>query len=98
MVGVISPSLTTIIERIERAAALGFSAFQISLPNWGTLSDHELRTFFREVCGRFPELRFLHYNLPRDGTDTHRGGLCPAGPPSTPISSLPSTARVSCGR
>ena len=67
MVGVISLSLTTIIERIERAAGLGFTAFQISLPSWGSLSDRELRTFFREVCGRFSELRFLHYNLPRAG-------------------------------
>ena len=67
MVGVISLSLTTIIERIERAAALGFEAFQISLPSWGSLSDRELHTFFREVCGRFAELRFLHYNLPRTG-------------------------------
>jgi dihydrodipicolinate synthase/N-acetylneuraminate lyase len=67
MVGVISLSLTTIIERIERAAGLGFTAFQISLPSWGTLSDRELHTFFREVCGRFSELRFLHYNLPRAG-------------------------------
>ncbi len=67
MVGVISLSLTTIIERIERAAALGFEVFQISLPGWGSLNDRELRTFFREVCGRFSELRFLHYNLPRAG-------------------------------
>ena len=67
MVGVISLSLTTIVERIERAAALGFEVFQISLPSWGSLSDRELHTFFREVCGRFSELRFLHYNLPRAG-------------------------------
>lgn len=63
MVGVISLSLTTIIERIERAAAMGVTAFQISLPSWGALNDAELARFFDETCGRFPELSFLHYNL-----------------------------------
>ncbi|MGH2560800.1 MAG: dihydrodipicolinate synthase family protein [Thermomicrobiales bacterium] len=65
MVGVISLSLPTIIERIERAAALGVEAFQISLPAWAALSDKELAVFFEETCGRFPRYRFLHYNLPR---------------------------------
>ena len=40
-------------------------AFQISLPSWGALNDVELHGFFDAVCGRFPELTFLHYNLPR---------------------------------
>ena len=55
------------IERIERAAELGVRLFQIPLPSWGTLSKKETYAFFREVCGRFPEFRFLHYNLPRAG-------------------------------
>jgi len=67
MVGVISLSLQTVIERIARAAALGVRRFQISLPSWGTLTDDEVEVFFRETCGRFPALRFLHYNLPRTG-------------------------------
>jgi dihydrodipicolinate synthase/N-acetylneuraminate lyase len=67
MVGVISLSLATILERIERGAALGVGLFQLSLPSWGTLADGEVATFFRETCGRFSELRFLHYNLPRAG-------------------------------
>ncbi len=67
MVGVISPSLPTVVERIERAAARGVREFQISLPSWGALNDVEVATFFREVCGRFPALQFLHYNLPRAG-------------------------------
>ncbi|MBI3974052.1 MAG: dihydrodipicolinate synthase family protein [Chloroflexi bacterium] len=67
MVGVISLSLPTIIERIERAAALGVREFQLSLPSWGALSDQELPVFFREVCSRFPEIQFLHYNVPRAG-------------------------------
>ncbi|MDQ3700989.1 MAG: hypothetical protein M3442_08740 [Chloroflexota bacterium] len=67
MVGVISPSLRTVIERIERATARGGREFQISLPCWGALNDAEVATFFREVCGRFPALQFLHYNLPRAG-------------------------------
>ncbi|MGH2531446.1 MAG: dihydrodipicolinate synthase family protein [Thermomicrobiales bacterium] len=65
MVGVISLSLPTIIERIERAAAMGIESFQVSLPSWAALSDQELAIFFDETCGRFPRYRFLHYNLPR---------------------------------
>jgi dihydrodipicolinate synthase/N-acetylneuraminate lyase len=65
MLGVISLSLPTIIERIELSRNLGFSAFQISLPAWGALNDKELERFFAETCGRFPDCRFLHYNLGR---------------------------------
>ena len=65
MVGVISLSLGTIIERIEFAHALGVREFQLSLPSWGALNDRELDTFFAETCGRFPDARFLHYNLAR---------------------------------
>jgi dihydrodipicolinate synthase/N-acetylneuraminate lyase len=65
MLGVISLSLPTIIGRIERGRALGFREFQISLPAWGALNDAELDTFFAETCGRFPDCRFLHYNLAR---------------------------------
>jgi len=65
MVGVISLSLPTIVERIERARELGFRSFQISLPSWGALTGREVAVFFRETCGRFPDCNFLHYNLPR---------------------------------
>lgn len=65
MIGVISLSLSTILERIERAAALGARVLQISLPSWGALTSSELHRFFDAVCGRFPELQFLHYNLAR---------------------------------
>lgn len=65
MVGALSLSLPVILERIERAARMGVRQFQISLPSWGALSDKELEVFFQEVCGRFPEFQFLHYNLPR---------------------------------
>ncbi len=65
MLGVISLSLPTIIGRIERGRALGFREFQISLPAWGSLNDPELDTFFAQTCGRFPDCRFLHYNLTR---------------------------------
>jgi dihydrodipicolinate synthase/N-acetylneuraminate lyase len=67
MVGIISPSLSTVIERVERCLERGVDLFQISLPSWGTLTTAELRTFFAETCGRFPQARFLHYNLPRAG-------------------------------
>ena len=65
MVGVVSLSLGTVIERIERARSLGFREFQISLPSWGALNDRELDRFFDETCGRFPDCFFLHYNLIR---------------------------------
>lgn len=67
MVGLISPSLPTIIERIERARDMGARRFQLSLPSWGVLNDAELQTFFRETCGRFHDCEFLHYNLLRSG-------------------------------
>jgi dihydrodipicolinate synthase/N-acetylneuraminate lyase len=65
MVGIISLSLPTMIERIERAREMGIRHFQISLPSWGALSDGELKRFFKEICGRFPDSAFLHYNLMR---------------------------------
>ena len=65
MVGVIGLSLGTMIERIGRAREMGIRYFQVSLPNWGALSDSELKTFFKEICGRFPDCAFLHYNLMR---------------------------------
>jgi len=68
MVGVISLSLATVIERIERGRAMGARRFQFSLPSWGALRDAEIDVFFRETCGRFPDCDFLHYNLMR----THR--------------------------
>jgi hypothetical protein len=65
MVGIISLSLGTMIERIALARELGFRQFQLSLPSWGALNDGELDLFFRETCGRFPDCSFLHYNLAR---------------------------------
>ncbi|WP_414660631.1 beta/alpha barrel domain-containing protein [Horticoccus sp. 23ND18S-11] len=65
MVGLISLSLPTIIDRIERCRALGFRLFQLSLPSWGALNDREVDAFFAETCGRFPDCQFHHYNLLR---------------------------------
>ncbi len=65
MIGLISLSMRTTIERIERCMDLGLRTFQFALPGWGPLNDNELATFFREVVGRFPEAQFLHYNLQR---------------------------------
>ena len=67
MVGIISASLPTVIARIERCLDRGIALFQLSLPSWGTLTGRELELFFAETCGRFPEARFLHYNLRRAG-------------------------------
>lgn len=65
MVGAISLSLPTTIERIEMARELGVRRFQISLPSWGALTESEMFRFFRETCGRFTDCQFLHYNLLR---------------------------------
>lgn len=65
MVGVISLSLGTIVERIQRCRESGVRRFQISLPSWGALSERELFQFFDRVCSRFTDCQFLHYNLPR---------------------------------
>jgi dihydrodipicolinate synthase/N-acetylneuraminate lyase len=67
MIGMISLSTGTVIERIERSIDRGFNSFQISLPAWGSLNDRELAAFFREVVGRFPAATFVHYNLQRAG-------------------------------
>jgi dihydrodipicolinate synthase/N-acetylneuraminate lyase len=65
MVGVISLSLGTILDRIDRCRAKGVRHFQISLPSWGALGESELFEFFRQVWGRFRDCLFIHYNLPR---------------------------------
>lgn len=65
MVGVINLSLPTILERIERCRQMGIRKFQISLPSWGAVNDKELFEFFRQVCGKFTDCQFLHYNLMR---------------------------------
>ena len=62
MVGVISMSLTEVMERIRMAGELGVRYFQISFPNWGAVSDAEGLTFFKTVCGAFPDYKFMHYN------------------------------------
>jgi dihydrodipicolinate synthase/N-acetylneuraminate lyase len=83
MVGIINQSLATILERIAFAAALGVRTFQFSLPSWGTLNDQELSRFFAEICGGFPDLAFLHYNLMRSGRlvrPQHYGELAEAHP------------------
>jgi dihydrodipicolinate synthase/N-acetylneuraminate lyase len=64
-VGVIGLSTANILERIEFAYRTGFRIFQISLPSWGALNDNEMLRFFKDVCGAFPDARFLHYNLMR---------------------------------
>lgn len=65
MVGVIHLSLGTILERIERCRDAGVRHFQISLPGWGALGERELFEFFDQVCGRFTDCQFMHYNLSR---------------------------------
>jgi dihydrodipicolinate synthase/N-acetylneuraminate lyase len=67
MIGLISLSTRVLVERIERSIERGFDLFQFALPAWGALNDHELDVLCREVLGRFPSARFVHYNLQRAG-------------------------------
>ena len=64
-VGVISLATEQIVERIGYAHGLGVRSFQISLPSWGAVTDTEMMTFFKTVCGEYPDSEFLHYNLGR---------------------------------
>jgi dihydrodipicolinate synthase/N-acetylneuraminate lyase len=64
-VGIIGLSTANILERLSYAYEVGFRAFQISMPSWGALNDNEVLKFFTDVCGAYPDCRFLHYNLPR---------------------------------
>jgi len=64
-VGLIGLSTAQVFERLAVAHALGFRMFQISLPSWGAVNDVEMMRFFGDVCGRFADCRFLHYNLSR---------------------------------
>jgi dihydrodipicolinate synthase/N-acetylneuraminate lyase len=66
MVGIISLSLQSILERIAFARdQLGVRLFQLSLPSWAALESDEVRAFFDHVLGRFEGCQFLHYNLLR---------------------------------
>lgn len=67
MIGLITLSAATMADRVERAMARGVRDFQFTLPGWGVLTDDEVRTFVRFLLPRFPEARFLHYNLLRSG-------------------------------
>ena len=62
MVGLISTSAKEIMHRIDIAQGLGCRDFQIALPCWGALSDDEVVEYFKMVCGKFPDCRFIHYN------------------------------------
>lgn len=64
-VGAISLSTAQVIERVRYAYDKGVRSFQISLPSWGPVTDGEMLSFFRLVCGSFPDSEFLHYNLVR---------------------------------
>jgi len=65
MAGLISLSYNTIIKRIKIANKYGIKDFLMAMPSWGALTDEEMKRFFVDVCGSFPDCRFLNYNLPR---------------------------------
>lgn len=60
--GIISLSMSEMINRIKIAYEIGIRDFQISFPSWGALTDEEVVVFFHEICDRFPDCKFMHYN------------------------------------
>jgi len=56
MLGVISASLGTVIERIEFGLELRCRQFQISFPSWGAVRDAEMNDFLTKRVGVFPRL------------------------------------------
>jgi dihydrodipicolinate synthase/N-acetylneuraminate lyase len=67
MVGVIGLSTANVLERLDVAHALGFRAFQVSLPSWSPLADREVIRYLETICSAFPDSRFMHYNTARVG-------------------------------
>lgn len=65
MVGLISLSFATMMQRLKKAYSYGIRDFQFSLPSWGVLQDGELNSFVHQLCDPFPDCRFLNYNLMR---------------------------------
>lgn len=67
MVCLISYSTRLVIERIGIAYKLGIREFQLTLPSWGVLDDEEMMVFYHAVCDKFPDCKFIIYNIPRCG-------------------------------
>ena len=67
MVGIISLSVPTTIQRVNTARRAGVHRFQLSMPSWGTLDADETTVFFEDVLGSFRDCEFLHYNTVRSG-------------------------------
>jgi len=67
MIGVIGLSTANVLERIAIAHDLGFREFQVSLPSWSVLTDAEVIRYLTDVCGAYPDARFMHYNTAKSG-------------------------------
>lgn len=65
MIGLVSLSLNTMLERLQSAYKMGIRDFQFALPSWGVLTERELNDFVHTLCDPYPDCRFLHYNLMR---------------------------------
>lgn len=65
MVGIISLSLNTIVDRIRWCRDQGIKEFMITLPGWSVCTPGETRAFFNETVAAFPDCLFFHYNNPR---------------------------------
>ena len=64
MIAAIGMSTAQVVEKVGIAYDIGIRDFQIPLTPWGPLNDHECITYFKDVCGNFPDAKFLHYQQP----------------------------------
>jgi dihydrodipicolinate synthase/N-acetylneuraminate lyase len=62
MTGIISTSMMEMLDRIKIAGDLGCRDFQVAFPCWGALSDEEVMDYFKALCFKYPDYRFIHYN------------------------------------
>ena len=65
-VGCLALNSTQVLQRCQFCWDQGIREAQITLPPWKPLSNQELDLFFDEICGSFPEMKFLLYNNPRN--------------------------------
>lgn len=62
IIGLLSLSLPSMLDRLRRAYDLGIRSFLFALPAWGALQDDELFDFMHRLCDPWPDCTFIHYN------------------------------------
>lgn len=63
MVGLVDMSIARMKEKLEIAYSFGIREFQFSLPCWAQLNNTEIFNFFDALLPKYPNCKFLNYNL-----------------------------------